>query len=140
VQSSATALALDNVDSDRLLARLFRLECSLIGDGNRVLRGMRMPCGDAASRDRFYGAQAVRIDVADFESRRLARLLGENQRGVQRRAVGNRSSAATESSGSLPESWRSMSRTIGMRVDPPASSTRSSPAQSRPLPSTFGSS
>ena len=35
------------------------------------------------------------------------------------------SSAATESSGSMPDSRRSISRTIGMRVDPPTSRTRS---------------
>ena len=114
------ALALDDLHQDRLLVVPLRAE-NPPGRGRqgRVARNQNRRAFLPRQRVGAHHAQAVGIDVDHPERRRLASVLGQQQPGAQRRAVGHRLVGRHRGVGRLAGELPEHLRTIGMRVEPP---------------------
>ena len=126
------ALALDDLHQDRALVGLRGAEDrGAAVTGRAVLRGMRMPL----RLRRVSGSMPTTPRLCELTFL-MEKVAGRPWRSARIRPARNAapwataSSAATEASGGLPETCWSMSRTMGMRVEPPTSRTRS---RSRPI-------
>ena len=100
------ALALDDLHQDRLLVGLLRLEGPLGGDRQRRVAGNQDAVAAALGlRVGAHHAQAVRVDVLDRERRPACPgCLASSSPACRAAPWATASSAATEASGSLPDS------------------------------------
>ena len=134
VQSSAEGLSPSTICTRiERWSCLAVLNCRLALTGRGVLRGMTMPlrrrlvCGSTPTTPRLCELTLRMLKVAARPSR-LARI----KPACRAAPWATASSAATEASGALPLIFCNIARTIGMRVEPPTSSTRSRSDHSRP--------